>query len=124
MSDHSDHPDTMRSCEACGGDDNAPECLWCSGGYQTAAQAKVWRQVRDRMRHISGTYGFLEAINEDLLERLEGLDTKESLTLQEEGLVLLEAWRAASPINGGRDVYTELLKTFNRQAIDLLMGPK
>ena len=120
----SDHPDTMRSCEACGGGDLAAECLWCDAGFQTAAQTKVWRQVRDRMRHISGTYGFLEDINEDLLQRLEALDTKESLTLQEEGQVLLDAWRGASPINGGRDVYTELLKTFNRQALDLLMGPK
>lgn len=120
----SDHPDTMRSCEACDDGPLAPECVWCTNGFQTSAQAKVWRQVRDRMRHISGTYGFLEDINEDLLERLKALNTGESLSLLGDGQVLLEAWRGASPINGGRDVYTELLKAFNRQALDLLAGPK
>lgn len=122
MSSPSDSPDTMRSCEACGGGPLVEECQWCNNGFQTAAQQNLWRQFRQRMRHISGTYGFLESTVEDLVDRLKLLGDEKANTLVEEGEILLEAWRDADPTNGGRDAYTELLKAFNKQALDYLFS--
>lgn len=113
-------PDTMSLCEACGGVSCTDECQWCTNGFQNASQKVLWRKFRQRFRHISGTYGLLEEIVEDLLQRLRDDGSPEAIQLHDDGKVVLEAWKNADPTDGGRDVYSEMLKAFNRQALDLL----
>lgn len=115
----SDPPDTLRVCEACGGD-ATPDCGWCTEGYQRHAQTTVWRKFRRGMKKISGTYGFLDAVVRDVLERLTDCRRPGAADLLVEGKRALLEWDLTDPVDGDRDSITAELVDFQRRALDFL----
>lgn len=111
-------PDTLRTCEACGGEG----CPWCRDGFQDLDQNRHWAKFRSRMKTISNTYSLVESIILDVLDRLQEDGSDEALDLALQGHKLFESWSKTNPANGGRDAVVEQMKDFNRQALDFLQG--
>jgi hypothetical protein len=107
--------DTLRLCQACGGNMSG-DCMWCTGGFQNPKQQAKWNLFRQKMKNISGTYEFLQEIVQDMIKRLrENGYVKESL----EGQELLIKWGIADADE--RNAITEKLLKFNKAALDKLM---
>ena len=107
--------DTLHSCEACQGEG----CPWCVNGLQNRAQFVRWSAFRQKMRHISNTYSFLQSIVLDVLDRLQEDGSHLALMLAGEGRQLFDAWQNAK---GARDEITEQLKAVNKRALDYLQA--
>ena len=112
-------PDTLRTCEACGGE-TPEECNFCTDGYQTERQARFWRTFRQRMRKISGTYGLLEDLVEELIGKLRKLKTDEADMLAAEGRDALHRWIMADPETADRERTAQGLRDFNVRALEFL----
>ena len=113
-------PDTLRPCEACGGERLSSPCRWCDDGFQTPAQYLRWAHFRERMRLISTTYEFLPGVVADVVERLELRGTADALDLAREGRRLLQEWERAPATGGRREVATRLLSDLITRALDYL----
>lgn len=80
----------------------------------------MWQDFRTKMRFMSNTYSFLEAVVLDLVERLAQENSDEALVLSLEGQRLFERWGRVKHEDGGRKEITEELKAFNRRALNYL----
>ena len=114
-------PDTLRTCEACGGD-TPEDCNFCTDGYQNERQRAFWRTFRHRMRKISGTYALLEGMIEEVLKKLSELNDEDAFMLAAEGRDVLHRWILSDPTNGDRDGAAERLREFNSKALEYLTG--
>ena len=115
--------ETLQTCEACGAGSMADECPWCDDGLQSIQQLRMWSHFRKRMRHISGTYTFLQDMVLDILGRLVANGSDKAMVMWHEGSELMSMWSCADPVNGGRSDATSKLVEFNQRALDLLINP-
>lgn len=112
--------DTVRLCEACGGEATADNCMWCTGGFQNGQQQAQWNLWRRRMKKVSGTYDFLRGTVEDVIGRLKDREDGLSVSLAVEGKRLLLEWEITDPLGKIRHKVTEELTEFVKKAMDHL----
>ena len=74
------------------------------------------------MTKISGTYGLLEQIIRELIERLKVCPLPGSVSMSQEGQRLLNQWLLAHPTTDERAVATKGLLEFQRKALDHLLS--
>jgi hypothetical protein len=114
-----DVPDTLKTCEACGGDWQ-DGCQWCTRGFMGAVQAFRWRIFRTRMRSLSGTYSMFKDMVEDVVDRLLADNTAEGVRLAQSGMASLVAWMGAETDSAERNVASAEVAEFHRRAMDYL----
>jgi len=122
-----EEPDTLRTCEACGGD--GQECAWCASGFQTVNQRVSWRKFRLKMRNLSGTYNLLEEMVleemvKDIIKGLEKIHTEEASIMIKNGKMMLKWWKESDPDTIERDESARKLSEFCKDSIEVLRNFK
>lgn len=112
--------DTVRLCEACGGEAATNSCMWCTNGFQNAQQQAQWNLWRRRMKKVSGTYDFLRGVVDDVIKRLKDREDSKSVSLAVEGRRLLLEWEITDPLGKIRHKVTEELTEFVKKAVSHL----
>lgn len=114
-----DSSDTPRVCEACGGESEG-SCPWCSRGFQNTRQQEVWRQFRQRMSKISGTYSIFQGLIEGTIGLLEQMKDEEARSLALEGRDVLCRWLLSDHGSVERDEAGRGLVLFHNRSLRFL----
>jgi hypothetical protein len=111
---------TPRVCEACGGLGNP--CKWCLDGFQDPDHQEAWSLFRNRMRSISGTYSLLESLMEQIIEKLNSIETEEAHNASIEGKKLLVIWWDHDIDSEERKNVSHKISEFQKKAIEIMMN--
>ena len=117
-----DPPPTLKICEACGS--HGDDCIWCTNGYQTLQQRKIWHEYRVQIRTRSSTHSILQEIVEEVISKLEATNDETHLTMTNEGKKLLTKWVHADPDETNYLLLTRQLSEFNKRALEVISNIK
>lgn len=111
-------PPTLKICEACS--NHGDNCIWCTNGYQTLQQRRIWHEYRVQIRTRLNTHFLLQEIVEEVISKLEATKDETHLTMTDEGKKLLTKWVHADPDDTNYLLLTHQLSEFSKRALKII----
>lgn len=122
MNNSDSPPPTLKLCEACG--NHGENCIWCTDGYQTSEQRKVWHEYRTQIRTRSSTHALLHEIVKEIISKLEAIGDESHLAMFNEGNRLLSKWMHTNSDDIEYEFITRQLSEFNKKALEVISNTK
>lgn len=112
-----DEPDTLKSCEACGGNWK-DGCHWCSHGFMNVDQIVNWREFKIRIHNESDVYSLVQNLVEIVADKL--IFKIPNSELYEQYFNSLSGWIESDPNSDSRLTnFNKIIET-HKQIVNLI----